>query len=74
MICAWLATDRPTRWQIDHLLEPICYEGGLPSMGDAGDYRTMAAAAGFPGGDQRYLKITCERRHAESAPVRTAGG
>jgi hypothetical protein len=34
--------------------------------------QTMAAAAGFPGGDQRYLKITCERRHAESAPVRTA--
>ena len=47
VICAWLACDRPTRWQIDHLLEPICYEGGLPSMGDAQDYRTMAEAAGF---------------------------
>lgn len=47
VICAWLASDRPTRWQIDHLLEPICYEGGLPSMGDAADYHAMAEAAGF---------------------------
>lgn len=47
VVCAWLAADRPTRWQVDHLLEPICYEGGLPSMGNAEDYRTMAEAAGF---------------------------
>jgi len=47
VVCAWLASDKPTRWQIDHLLEPICYEGGLPSMGDAADYRAMAAGAGF---------------------------
>ncbi len=47
VICAWLAADRPTRWQIDHLLEPICYEGGLPSMGDAADYRAMGETAGF---------------------------
>jgi tocopherol O-methyltransferase len=47
VVCAWLAADRPTRWQVDHLLEPICYEGGLPSMGDAGEYRAMAEAAGF---------------------------
>ena len=36
--------------------------------------QTMAAAAGFPGGDQRYLKITCERRHAETVPVRMVAG
>lgn len=47
VVCAWLAADRPTRWQVDHLLEPICREGGLPSMGDAEDYRAMAEAAGF---------------------------
>lgn len=47
VVCAWLAADRPTRWQIDHLLEPICYEGGLPSMGNVEDYRAMAEAAGF---------------------------
>ncbi|MEA1831799.1 hypothetical protein U8607_06845 [Methylobacterium durans] len=34
--------------------------------------QTVAAAAGLPGGDQRYLKITCERRHADAEPVRTA--
>ena len=47
VVCAWLAADRPTRWQVDHLLEPICTEGGLPSMGDAADYRAMAEATGF---------------------------
>ncbi|MBU3076798.1 class I SAM-dependent methyltransferase [Sphingomonas quercus] len=47
VVCAWLACDRPTRWQVDHLLEPICYEGGLPSMGNAAEYRAMAEAAGF---------------------------
>ena len=26
--------------------------------------QATAAAAGFPGGEGRYLKIACERRHA----------
>ncbi len=47
VVCAWLAADRPTRRQVDQLLEPICYEGGLPSMGNADEYRAMAEAAGF---------------------------
>jgi tocopherol O-methyltransferase len=47
VVCAWLAGDRPSRWQIRHLLEPICREGRLPSMLTAGEYRDMAAAAGF---------------------------
>lgn len=35
--------------------------------------QTAAAQAGLPGGDQRYLKITCERRHADVAPMLAAG-
>jgi len=31
--------------------------------------QATAASAGLPGGDGRYLKITCERRHAEG-PLR----
>jgi tocopherol O-methyltransferase len=46
-ICAWLAADRPSAWQIRHLLEPICREGRLPGMGDEADYHRMAQAAGF---------------------------
>ncbi|GEP05637.1 hypothetical protein [Methylobacterium oxalidis] len=34
--------------------------------------QTTAAAAGLPGGDGRYLKITCERRHPGAEPLRTA--
>jgi tocopherol O-methyltransferase len=46
-ICAWLACDNPSPWEVRHLLEPICREGRLPSMGDEADYRSLAAKAGF---------------------------
>ena len=32
--------------------------------------QTMAAQAGFPGGDHRYLKIACERRRTQALPDR----
>ena len=47
VICAWLACDNPRPWQIRHLLEPICREGRLPSMGNEADYRSMAQKSGF---------------------------
>jgi tocopherol O-methyltransferase len=46
-IYAWLAKTQPRAWEVRHLLEPICREGRLPSMGDEADYRAMAEAAGF---------------------------
>jgi tocopherol O-methyltransferase len=47
VICAWLACTRPRRWAVNHLLEPICREGRLPSMGSADDYCDLAREAGF---------------------------
>ncbi len=47
VVCAWLSADNPGRWAVRHLLEPICDEGCLPSMGTAPEYRAMAEAAGF---------------------------
>ncbi|HST35704.1 MAG TPA: SAM-dependent methyltransferase, partial [Allosphingosinicella sp.] len=47
VVCAWLAAPEPTPWQVKHLLEPICREGRLPSMGSRADYEEMARAAGF---------------------------
>jgi tocopherol O-methyltransferase len=47
VVCAWLEGDSATRWQVRHLLEPICREGRLPSMGSRADYEAMAAAARF---------------------------
>ena len=47
VICAWLADECPTHWQRKHLLEPICDEGSLPSLGSAAEYRAMAEQAGF---------------------------
>ena len=40
------ARGRP-RWEVRHLLEPICREGRLPGIGTAAEYRGLAAEAGF---------------------------
>jgi tocopherol O-methyltransferase len=47
VVCAWLAEDRPSAWDVRHLLEQICREGRLPGMGTRGDYEGWASAAGF---------------------------
>lgn len=47
VVAAWLAAPAPTPWQVRHLLEPICREGRLPSLGSRADYEAMAEAAGF---------------------------
>jgi len=47
VICAWLAETDAGQWKVRHLLEPICREGRLPSMGTREDYEAMATAAGF---------------------------
>lgn len=45
--CVWLSAERPGRLAVDHLLEPICREGRLPSMGSESEYRAMMADAGL---------------------------
>jgi len=47
VVCAWLSEDKPSRWRVRHLLEPICREGRLPGMGTRGEYEGWAAAAGL---------------------------
>lgn len=47
VLCAWLARDRPSRRDMDHLLEPICREGRLPGLGNRAYYEQEALAAGF---------------------------
>ena len=47
VVCAWLAAEQPTPWQVRHLLEPICREGRLPGMGSEGEYRGLLEAAGL---------------------------
>lgn len=47
VVCAWLADEAASARAIRHLLQPICDEGRLPSLGTAADYRAMAEAAGF---------------------------
>lgn len=41
VVAAWLAAERPRPWHVRHLLEPICREGRLPSMGSETDYRGL---------------------------------
>lgn len=45
--CAWLAKNAPAKWEVKYLLEPICREGRLPSMGSENDYRQMMEKAGL---------------------------
>jgi cyclopropane fatty-acyl-phospholipid synthase-like methyltransferase len=47
VVCAWLARERPKRWEIRHLLEPICREGRLPGMGTPSEYERFLGEAGF---------------------------
>jgi tocopherol O-methyltransferase len=46
-VCAWLACDRPSRWQRRHLLDAICVEGRLAGMPTEADCRALAAGAGL---------------------------
>jgi len=43
----WLAKDSPSPWEVKYLLEPICREGRLPSMGSERDYKEMMERAGL---------------------------
>jgi len=47
VICAWLAETGASGWKVRHMLEPICREGRLPSLGTREEYEAMATAAGF---------------------------
>jgi cyclopropane fatty-acyl-phospholipid synthase-like methyltransferase len=47
VVCAWLSTEEPGPREVRHLLEPICREGRLPSMGTREDYEALAGTAGF---------------------------
>lgn len=47
VICAWLAAEDAGPWAVRHLLEPICREGRLASMGTRAEYVEWAERAGF---------------------------
>lgn len=47
VVCAWLEGEAASAWDVRHLLQPICREGQLPSMGSRLDYEDMAAKAGL---------------------------
>jgi len=46
-VCAWIARERPSGWEVRHLLEPICREGRLAGMGSETEYRGLLTDAGF---------------------------
>lgn len=52
-ITAWLSSERAGRWARRWLLEPICREGRLPSMGTASEYTLLAESA-------QLRQIDCE--------------
>jgi len=53
VVCAWLADPDARDWQVRPLLEPICREGRLPSMGTREEYAAMAEAPASPSSTSR---------------------
>lgn len=47
VICAWIAKEQSASWENRYLLEPICREGRLPSMGTCSEYESWMKEAGF---------------------------
>lgn len=47
VVCAWLEAEKARDWEKRYLLQPICSEGRLPSMGSRADYVALADEAGF---------------------------
>lgn len=47
VICAWIAKEGHAPWEEKYLLEPICREGRLPSMGTCTEYQNWMREAGF---------------------------
>lgn len=56
VVCAWLSTEIPKKWETRYLLEPICSEGRLPSMGSPIEYHQFFENSGFR--DISYEDIT----------------
>jgi len=71
VVCAWLAREQPSGWEVRHLLEPICREGRLPGMGSRSDYENMAAEAGFEA--LEYADISARVRRTWTICARRAG-
>lgn len=47
VVCAWLASAAARPWERKWLLEPICVEGRLPSLGTSAEYEGWIRAAGL---------------------------
>lgn len=47
VVCAWIAKEKAARLEERYLLEPICREGRLPSMGTSSEYQKWMHEAGF---------------------------
>lgn len=60
VICAWLSKENPRPWEVRHLLEPICREGRLPSLGSVSDYTQLMLQTGF--GKISYEDLTVNVR------------
>lgn len=56
VICAWLSAEAPSPRAKRWLLEPICREGRMPTMGSASDYRSLGERAGFA--MERFQDVT----------------
>ncbi len=72
VVCAWLSADAPSARARRHLLGPICREGRMPTMGTAGDYRSLGEGSGFA--LERFEDVTASVARTWPAIVRRLAG
>lgn len=48
VIAAWISSESPASWHVNHLLRPICDEGRLVGLPTESEYREWLGAAGLP--------------------------
>lgn len=72
VVVAWLTRDGPGGYESKYLLDPICREGRMPSMGSAAEYRSMLEQAGFH--DIRFSDLTDRVKKTWAVCVRRVVG
>jgi tocopherol O-methyltransferase len=70
VISDWIAPEAPGSLQVRLLLEPICREGHLPSLGSAAEYSQMLARCGLR--VERILDLTEKVRRTWTVALRRA--
>lgn len=70
VILTWLSCEKPSSWEINRLLEPICSEGRLASLGSETEYKRLMEQASF--GSIKFREISQQVARTWSVCIKRA--